>query len=389
MRSSLFKTVLLPLLANDFWCIVELEAICLSCTILYVLEDCHMKKKVACIIFVLVLCVSLATPAVAASPETGVVAGDGWRTIQDVDGYGASLSVIPVVVRKILVDGYFFKAFPQTGGAGWDGDPTKIGGISYGLMEELTVPVGTSITYDATHAVAYDHFLIDELFFSHTTEDGYDFYSVSETDADGFYVEHAQGYFNHNRVFEHRGEGEGSVSFTFANEGLYLVCAFYINLIDEDEHDFPTYFVVNAVSRTRWTSIQAPVTPLPLPHLPLPETPGDLIRVVVGSTPVVFDQPPIIADGRTLVPLRAIFEAMGAEVDFDQSTQTVTAVRGDVSISLRIGSNTLVRNGVDIRLDVPAQIVGGRTLVPVRAIAESFGADVVWDQATRTVTVTE
>jgi len=113
------------------------------------------------------------------------------------------------------------------------------------------------------------------------------------------------------------------------------------------------------------------------------------IKVLVNGTDVTFDQPPIIENGRTLVPLRAIFEALGAEVDWNQSTQTVTAVKDGVTVSLKIGSNILTKNGENITLDVPAQIVGSRTLVPVRAVAESFGAEVVWNQSSRTVTVTE
>ena len=113
------------------------------------------------------------------------------------------------------------------------------------------------------------------------------------------------------------------------------------------------------------------------------------ITVVVNNEQIYFDQPPVIDNGRTMVPLRAIFEALGASVDWEQSTQTVTAIRGDVTVSLTIGSNILIINGDDIELDVPAQIVGGRTLVPVRAVAESFGADVKWEQNIRTVTITE
>ena len=116
---------------------------------------------------------------------------------------------------------------------------------------------------------------------------------------------------------------------------------------------------------------------------------GSGISVTVNGRALSFDQPPISQDGRTLVPLRAIFEALGADVDWNPATQTVSAKRDDVSITLRIGSRILVRNGVDITLDVPAQTIGGRTLVPVRAIAESFGAEVGWNPATRTVTITE
>ena len=116
--------------------------------------------------------------------------------------------------------------------------------------------------------------------------------------------------------------------------------------------------------------------------------PAGQVKVLVNGTALTFDQPPIIENGRTLVPLRAIFEALGATVDWEQTTQTVTAVRGNDTVTLRIGSNILNRNGEQITLDVPAQIVGGRTLVPARAVAESFGAEVGWEQSTQTVTIT-
>ena len=137
-------------------------------------------------------------------------------------------------------------------------------------------------------------------------------------------------------------------------------------------------------SPSRPTTPTAPVTPT----TPQPTTPQD-INVIVNGTALTFDQPPVVVDGRTLVPLRAIFEALGAEVKWEQSTQTVTAVRGDATITMQIGSNILKRNRENIELDVPAQIIGGRTLVPARAVAESFGAEVLWDASTRTVTITE
>ena len=120
-----------------------------------------------------------------------------------------------------------------------------------------------------------------------------------------------------------------------------------------------------------------------------PPPPTQEIKVLVGGAAVTFDQPPIIENGRTLVPLRAIFEALGATVEWEQSTQTVTAVKDDITITLKIGDAFLTKNGERIALDVPGKLVGGRTLVPARAVAESFGADVQWDQATRTVTITE
>ena len=113
------------------------------------------------------------------------------------------------------------------------------------------------------------------------------------------------------------------------------------------------------------------------------------ISVNLNGAPIAFDQPPIIQDGRTLVPLRAIFEAMGADVAWDSNTQTVTASRGTDVITLSIGSNTLYKNNEAVTLDVPAQIMNDRTLVPARAVAESFGATVEWDGNTQTVMITD
>lgn len=114
---------------------------------------------------------------------------------------------------------------------------------------------------------------------------------------------------------------------------------------------------------------------------------GARIPILVDDMEIYCDQPPVIIDGRTLVPLRAIFEALGARVDWNGDTRSVTATRGDTTILLTIGNTTMYRNGVPTEIDVPGQIISDRTMVPVRAVSESFGADVVWDNDARTVFV--
>ena len=109
------------------------------------------------------------------------------------------------------------------------------------------------------------------------------------------------------------------------------------------------------------------------------------ISVLVNNKSVSFDQPPIIEDGRTLVPLRAIFSALGAEVNWDADTRTVTASKNGTKISLTIVSNEMYVNGNVITLDVPAKIVNDRTLVPVRAVSESFNCHVTWNGSNRMV----
>ena len=102
-----------------------------------------------------------------------------------------------------------------------------------------------------------------------------------------------------------------------------------------------------------------------------------------------YGSPATIVEGRTLVPLRAIFEALGASVEWDQATRTVSSTLGEDYISLAVGSTTLIKNGEDVTLDVPAQIINDRTMVPARAIAEAYGVGVEWDAASRTVILTQ
>ena len=112
-----------------------------------------------------------------------------------------------------------------------------------------------------------------------------------------------------------------------------------------------------------------------------------VINVIVNGKALVFDQTPVMENGRVLVPLRTIFEALGADVEWNDSTQTVTAAKDNITVTLTIGSDTLIKNGTNIKLDVPAKIIGGRTMVPARAVSESFGAEVGWDQNSQTVTI--
>ena len=112
-----------------------------------------------------------------------------------------------------------------------------------------------------------------------------------------------------------------------------------------------------------------------------------LVKVVLNGNRILFDQQPIIENGRTLVPLRKIFEALGASVEWDQNTKTVTSVKDDTKIVLTIGDSIMYVNGNPVKLDVPGKIVNNRTLVPARAVAEGFNCNVDWDNDTRTVII--
>lgn len=114
------------------------------------------------------------------------------------------------------------------------------------------------------------------------------------------------------------------------------------------------------------------------------ETP---IAVLLDGNYIQFDVQPTLINDRTMVPVRAIFEALGATVDWQDDTETVVSNMGDDNVSLKINDNAIVKNGERIELDVPAQLVGDRTLVPVRAISEAYGCSVSWNDAKNTVVI--
>jgi len=113
----------------------------------------------------------------------------------------------------------------------------------------------------------------------------------------------------------------------------------------------------------------------------------ETVNVVINGKKMMFDPPATIKDSRTLVPLRGIFEELGANVEWDGATSTVTATKGDISVRLTIGDNKIYKNGSVIELDVPAQLIGERTFVPARAVAEAFEAIVRWSVETQTVII--
>ena len=104
-----------------------------------------------------------------------------------------------------------------------------------------------------------------------------------------------------------------------------------------------------------------------------------IINVTIDGRIVNFtDQGPTIVDDRTLVPVRGVFEELGFEVDWEHDTQTVRLTGNGHEIVLTIASANFITNGESHTLDVPAQIIGGRTMLPIRAILESVGYSVGW-----------
>ncbi|HJV44751.1 MAG TPA: stalk domain-containing protein [Bacillota bacterium] len=111
------------------------------------------------------------------------------------------------------------------------------------------------------------------------------------------------------------------------------------------------------------------------------------ISLTVNNQPLSFEHQPMIKNNSTLVPLRAIFEALGAQVDWDSSTQTVTAKKDNTTIQITIGKEVAYKNKQEMPLLAPGMIVDGVTMVPTRFVAESLGANVNWDPTARSISV--
>ena len=100
-----------------------------------------------------------------------------------------------------------------------------------------------------------------------------------------------------------------------------------------------------------------------------------------GNTIATMDVQPVVQDGRALIPVRFVAQALGATVSWNDSTREVTLTQDGQRLTFAISETAP-------SMDVPAQIINDRTMVPLRFISEAFGADVQWHEATRTIEIT-
>ncbi|MCX7569510.1 stalk domain-containing protein [Tumebacillus sp. DT12] len=118
---------------------------------------------------------------------------------------------------------------------------------------------------------------------------------------------------------------------------------------------------------------------------PVPVSAQVPIGVLLDYEVQTYDQPPLLVEGTTLVPMRGIFESLGAEVKWDGINQKVIATKRNTTVELQIGVQTAIVNGISLTLAEKPQLVNGRTLVPLRFVSEALGAEVEWDGETRVV----
>lgn len=113
----------------------------------------------------------------------------------------------------------------------------------------------------------------------------------------------------------------------------------------------------------------------------------DAITVILNGEEISFDVQPYIENGVTMVPMRSIFEALGAEIYYDAETKTIRASKGNTVVELVTGSKYALINGESKVLSAPVVNKNGSTMVPLRFVSEALGAEVSWDAETKTITI--
>lgn len=186
------------------------------------------------------------------------------------------------------------------------------------------------------------------------------------------------------------GKGEYTKSFSFVQSGKENVVdvAVWVDVMDQMQGGTPGAGEQKARLAFDWSQAKMTQGGESKKAPAAPKANKNAITILVNGKEVKTDSPAFIKDGRTMVPVRFISEALGLKVGWDQKTRTVTVGEGASSMKLVIGTKAIVRaDGKKTAIDVPAMIKGGRTMVPIRAIGELSGAKVDWNGANREVII--
>lgn len=135
-----------------------------------------------------------------------------------------------------------------------------------------------------------------------------------------------------------------------------------------------------------WASLLAALLVIPMLYQPQASA-ATPISIYIDGDRLATDQAPVVRDGRVLLPMRAIFEALDATVNYNQTQKTVTAYKAGTTVVLKLNSRSATINDEAVLLDVPAQSIKGRTLVPVRFVSEALGQQVDWSSQSKKVTI--
>lgn len=181
----------------------------------------------------------------------------------------------------------------------------------------------------------------------------------------------------------------------FMTETTEIGCGYSGDYLVVDGYTFDGYYSepsggykLTVITETSPRHAYARYTPVAVPHEIVLWIDVPVIRVDGVVSPIdSLGTTPAIINSRTMLPIRAVIEAMGGSVAWDADTKTVSLARGAQQLNLRIGAGYAWDSASTYRLDSPPVIVGGRTLLPVRAVVEYFGGTVSWDASLKAVTI--
>lgn len=155
--------------------------------------------------------------------------------------------------------------------------------------------------------------------------------------------------------------------------------------IVEENNNKDKFQEVECVKRI-WTALLAAILLIPMTFQSQAQAAVN-ISVLIDGVKLYTPQAPIMIQGRVMLPMRSIFEALDASVKWNQKTKTVTATKNGTTVILKINSKTATINNKTVALDVPAKNLKGNTMVPVRFVSEALGQKIGWNSKTKTVTV--
>ncbi len=155
--------------------------------------------------------------------------------------------------------------------------------------------------------------------------------------------------------------------------------------IVEENNNKAKFQEVECVKRI-WTALLAAILLIPMTFQSQAQAAVN-ISVLIDGVKLYTPQAPVMIQGRVMLPMRSIFEALDASVKWNQKTKTVTATKDGTTVILKINSKTATINNKTVALDVPAKNLKGNTMVPVRFVSEALGQKIGWNSKTKTVTV--
>lgn len=195
----------------------------------------------------------------------------------------------------------------------------------------------------------------------------------SEYSVNGNYREYTEGSFTDTEATA------DNVSF-FDNELAHFPLKYGTNSGDDvNSSDFEAIksLFINGFSSTDFSN-----------KFTIPQSQSDSsVKILLNGTLILEQEEAYMENGRILVPMRIIFERLGADVSWDAATKTITALKDNTTINMQIGSNLMYVGGNTVTLDTSPKIADGQTLVPIRAAAEALNAEVNWDSTTKTVNI--